>query len=85
MAALGVFYSLAFLLKTGCTDPGILPRAPADEVEYMQALGDVGNWLRSLFPPPPPNKIESCIVLQRAPILIEELMDSHYYGIAISM
>lgn len=42
VAALGVFYSLSFLLKTGCTDPGILPRAPADEIEYMQSLGDVG-------------------------------------------
>ncbi len=42
IAAVGVFYSLSFLLKTGCTDPGIVPRAPADEIEYMQALGDTG-------------------------------------------
>lgn len=40
IAALGVFYSLSYLLKTGCTDPGILPRAKPDEIEYMKALGD---------------------------------------------
>ena len=43
IAALGVFYSLSFLFKTGCTDPGILPRAPVDEIEFMQSLGDVGE------------------------------------------
>ena len=43
IAALGVFYSLSFLIKTGCTDPGIVPRAPADEIDYMQSLGDAGK------------------------------------------
>ena len=45
VAALGVFYSLSFLIKTGCTDPGIVPRAPADEIDYMQSLGDAGKHL----------------------------------------
>ena len=46
VGALGVFYSLSFLLKTGCTDPGILPRGQPDELEYMQALGDVGKAIQ---------------------------------------
>ena len=44
VALLGVFYSLAFLLRTGCIDPGIVPRAKPDEIEYMQALGDTGRF-----------------------------------------
>lgn len=40
---LGLFYSVSFILKTGCTDPGIIPRAKLDEVEYMMAQGDVGE------------------------------------------
>ena len=40
---LGLFYSVSFILKTGCTDPGIVPRARPDEIEYMMAQGDVGE------------------------------------------
>jgi hypothetical protein len=43
IAAMGVFYSLSFLLKTGCVDPGILPRALPDEIEYNKSLGDEGQ------------------------------------------
>lgn len=48
-----MFYSLSFLFKTGCIDPGILPRGHPDELEYMQALGDVGKAIQ----------IGSCCVL----------------------
>ena len=44
---LGLFYSLSFILKTGCTDPGIIPRARPDEIDYMISLGDVGEPLYS--------------------------------------
>ena len=40
---LGLYFSLSFLLKTGCIDPGIVPRALPDEVSYMQAQGDEGS------------------------------------------
>lgn len=43
IAFLGLFYSVSFILKTGCTDPGIIPRARPDEVEYMISQGDVGE------------------------------------------
>ena len=43
IAFLGLFYSVGFILKTGCTDPGIIPRARPDEIEYMMAQGDVGK------------------------------------------
>ncbi len=39
---IGVFYTLMFLLKTGCTDPGFSPRARQDEALYNQTLGDLG-------------------------------------------
>ena len=39
---LGLFYSLSFILKTGCTDPGIIPRARPDEIDYMISLGVCG-------------------------------------------
>lgn len=39
VALLGLFYSLAYLFKTGCIDPGIVPRAAADEIAYQMALG----------------------------------------------
>lgn len=39
---LGLYFSLSFLLKTGCIDAGIVPRALPDEVAYMQSLGDEG-------------------------------------------
>jgi len=42
LGALGMFYSLAFLFKTGCIDPGIVPRSRPDEVAYMTALGEEG-------------------------------------------
>lgn len=42
IGALGMFYALAFLLKTGCIDPGIVPRGKGDEIAYQQSLGDVG-------------------------------------------
>ena len=45
IALLGLFYSLSFILKTGCTDPGIIPRARPDEIDYMISLGDVGEPL----------------------------------------
>ena len=37
-----MFYSLAFLFKTGCIDPGIVPRSRPDEVAYQAALGEEG-------------------------------------------
>lgn len=40
IGALGLFYSLMFLFKTGCTDPGFIPRARPDEAAYNQTLGD---------------------------------------------
>ncbi len=43
IAALGLFYSMAFLLKTGCTDPGIIPRAKADELDYQLRQADDGK------------------------------------------
>ena len=43
IAFLGLFYSVSFILKTGCTDPGIIPRARPDEIDYMISLGDVGE------------------------------------------
>ena len=45
IAALGLFYSVSFILKTGCTDPGIIPRAKPDEIDYMISQGDVGKLL----------------------------------------
>lgn len=36
----GAFYSLAFLLKAGCIDPGIVPRALPDEVAYNAAQAE---------------------------------------------
>ena len=38
-----MFYSLAFLLKTGCIDPGVVPRSSPDEVAYQSSLGDEGR------------------------------------------
>ena len=43
IAALGLFYSMAFLLKTACTDPGIIPRAKPDELDYQLKLADDGE------------------------------------------
>ena len=43
IGALGMFYSLAFLLKTGCIDPGVVPRSSPDEVAYQSSLGDEGR------------------------------------------
>ncbi|XP_064405168.1 palmitoyltransferase ZDHHC9-like isoform X1 [Halichondria panicea] len=40
IAAFGLFYSMAFLLKTGCTDPGIIPRAKTDELDYQLRQAD---------------------------------------------
>ena len=40
IAALGLFYSMSFLLKTACIDPGILPRARQDELDYQLSLAD---------------------------------------------
>ena len=42
IALLGLFYTLMFLLKTGCTDPGFIPRARSDEASYNKGLGDLG-------------------------------------------
>ena len=38
-----MFYSLAFLLKTGCIDPGVIPRSSPDEIAYQSSLGDEGK------------------------------------------
>ena len=38
-----MFYSLAFLLKTGCIDPGVIPRSSPDEIAYQSSLGDEGR------------------------------------------
>lgn len=38
-----LFYSMMFLLKAGCTDPGFIPRARADETAYNKDIGDVGK------------------------------------------
>ncbi len=43
IAAFGLFYSMAFLLKTGCTDPGIIPRAKTDELDYQLRQADDGK------------------------------------------
>ena len=43
VAALLLFYSLAFLLKTGCIDPGIVPRSHPDELAYQIAQADEGE------------------------------------------
>lgn len=40
---LGLFYSLMFLLKAGCIDPGFLPRARNDEAVFNQNQGDPGK------------------------------------------
>jgi palmitoyltransferase ZDHHC9/14/18 len=40
LGLLGLYFSMAFLLKTGCIDSGIVPRALPDEIAYMQSLGD---------------------------------------------
>ncbi len=40
IAALGLFYSMAFLLKTACIDPGIIPRAKPDELDYQLKQAD---------------------------------------------
>ena len=45
---LAMFYSLMFLLKAGCTDPGFLPRARSDEAAYNQAIGDEGIMVHVL-------------------------------------
>lgn len=42
LGLLGLYFSLAFLLKAGCTDAGIVPRALPDEVAYMQSVADEG-------------------------------------------
>ena len=38
-----MFYSLAFLFKTGCIDPGVVPRSNPDEIAYQSSLGDEGR------------------------------------------
>ena len=43
IGTLGMFYSLAFLFKTGCIDPGIVPRSNPDEIAYQSSLGDEGK------------------------------------------
>lgn len=30
-----LFYSITFLLRAGCIDPGIVPRAPQSEADYF--------------------------------------------------
>lgn len=42
---LGLFYTMMFLLKAGCTDPGFMPRARPDEAQYNQNLGETGGWI----------------------------------------
>ena len=44
IAALGLFYSMSFLLKTACIDPGILPRARQDELDYQLSLADESEF-----------------------------------------
>ena len=44
VGVLGLFYSLMFLLKAGCTDPGFIPRARPDEATYNQTLGELGKY-----------------------------------------
>ncbi len=43
VGALLLFYGVMFILKTGCIDPGIVPRAHPDEVAYQAALADEGK------------------------------------------
>ena len=38
-----LFYSVAFLLRTGCIDPGIVPRAPQSEADYFIKLSTPGE------------------------------------------
>jgi palmitoyltransferase ZDHHC9/14/18 len=41
IAVIGLFYSLMFLLKAGCIDPGFMPRAKPDEIAYNESIGDL--------------------------------------------
>ena len=50
VGVLAMFYSLMFLLKAGCIDPGFLPRARPDEAACNQALGDEGTRLHLIVP-----------------------------------
>ena len=43
LGLLGLYFSMAFLLKTGCIDSGVVPRALPDEIAYMQSQGDEGG------------------------------------------
>lgn len=38
-----LFYSLSFLLRTGCIDPGIVPRATQAEADYFIKLSTPGE------------------------------------------
>ena len=46
---LGLYFSLAFLFKTGCIDSGIVPRALSDEIAYMQSHGDEGTLYNNMY------------------------------------
>ena len=39
-----LFYCVAFLLRTGCIDPGIVPRASQTEANYFIKLSTPGEY-----------------------------------------
>ena len=39
-----LFYCVAFLLRTGCIDPGIVPRATQTEANYFIKLSTPGEY-----------------------------------------
>ena len=39
-----LFYCVTFLLRTGCTDPGIVPRATQTEANYFIKLSTPGEY-----------------------------------------
>ena len=44
IGAILLFYSVSFLLRTGCIDPGIVPRATQPEADYFVKLSNPGGY-----------------------------------------
>lgn len=63
-----------FLLKTGCTDPGFIPRARSDEAAYNQTLGELGKLLYK-------NKVKCIHALTRTMYIDDNNTAAGYAGV----
>ncbi|RWS27914.1 putative palmitoyltransferase ZDHHC14-like isoform X2 [Leptotrombidium deliense] len=61
VGALLAFFSLVTLLRTSCTDPGVIPRATADEAAYLEKQIEIPNGSNSPTYRPPPRTKEVII------------------------